>query len=124
MDPPTTEDGIPVVRGEPRLVSHGSFEDAPLHTARGWAYLFEVTPDAYVVRLERMEVSARADLYVYLSNDAHGYGNELVRLGRLDPTDDESTYRVPPGTDVSGFRSVIVWSESLATLIGAAPFFY
>jgi len=62
------------------------------------------------------------DLLVYLSEDPEGYGGEALKLRGLKATDGNFNYEVPAGTDVSRFRSAVVWCDALSVLLATATF--
>lgn len=125
LEPPTTEDGIPVIRGTPRLISYGAFEAAD-GTARvaGRAFLIELTPDVYLVRIEDLAGVSGDNLQLYLSNDAHGYGSAVIGLGGLGDGIANATYEVPAGAGVSSYRSVVIWDASTSSVVAVGAFYY
>lgn len=40
----------------------------------------------------------------------------------MKATDGAFNYEIPPGTDVSQFKSAIVWCKAFSVLFAAAPF--
>lgn len=108
---------------EPRVVSDGQFQGADdFHFGRGKALLIETAPDTYVLRFEEFSVRNGPDLFVYLSPDASGYTDDSPELGELKGTDGAFNYDVPPGTDVSQFKSAVVWCKQFAVLFATAAF--
>jgi hypothetical protein len=106
----------------PIVISTGEFTGADdFHFGRGQALLIETAPDAYTLRFENFSVRNGPDLVVYLSQDPDGYTSDALELGSLKATDGAFNYEIPPGTDVSQFKSVIVWCKPFAVLFAAAP---
>ena len=106
---------------EPRVVLAGEFRGADdFHFGRGMAVLVETGLGVYTVRFEDFSVRNGIDLFVYLSPSADGYAEGVLNLGRLKATDGDFNYEVVQGTDVSGFRSAIVWSRQLGELFALA----
>jgi hypothetical protein len=90
------------------------------HFGTGTARLIETAPGEYVVRFENFSVRNGPDLYVYLSPRPGGYTPEAIELGTLRATDGEFNTPVPPGTDVSSVRSVLIWCKQFAVLFAHA----
>lgn len=106
----------------PRLIARGMFAGADdFHFGRGDALLIEVSPQRHTLRFENFSVRNGPDLFVYLSDDAAGYGATVLKLGPLRATDGAFNYDIPPGTDVTRFRSAIVWCDQFSTLFATAP---
>ncbi|MDO9445553.1 MAG: DM13 domain-containing protein [Dehalococcoidia bacterium] len=104
-----------------RVVSDGVWEGADdFHFARGRASLIETAPGRYTLRFEEFSIRNGPDLFVYLSDAADGYGEAPLKLGALKATDGAFNYDVPEGTDVSRYRSAIVWCDQFAVLFGTA----
>lgn len=105
-----------------RVVARGMFAGADdFHFGRGDALLIEVAPQRYTLRFENFSVRNGPDLFVYLSDDAGGYGKTVLKLGGLRATDGAFNYEVPAGTDVTRFRSAIVWCDQFSQLFATAP---
>ena len=106
----------------PRETARGEFEGADaFHFGRGQAVLIETAPDAYTLRFEDFSVRNGPDLFVYLSPDPDGYSDDALELGKLKATDGAFNYEVPAGTDVSQFKSAIVWCKQFSVLFAVAP---
>ena len=106
----------------PRLIARGMFAGADdFHFGRGDALLIEMGPRTHTLRFENFSVRNGPDLFVYLSDDPKGYGGTVLKLGRLRATDGSFNYEVPEGTDISRFRSAIVWCDQFAFLFATAP---
>ena len=115
-----TPSATPFVR-----VTHASGEFSgtdDFHFGRGTASLIEVRPGRFHLRLEDFSVRNGPDLYVYLSTAADDYAKGSLELGRLKATDGSFGYDVPEGTDVSRFRSAIIWCKQFSHLFAVAPF--
>jgi hypothetical protein len=57
---------------------------------------------------------------VYLSPSDEGYVDGAVELGRLKADKGNQNYEVPPGADVEGARSVIIWCRQFSVLFATA----
>ena len=107
---------------EPMVTHEGEFEGTDgFHFARGKALLIETAPDVYVLRVEEFSVRNGPDLFVYLSPSAEGNADGFIDLGSLKATDGAFNYDVPAGTDVSQFKSAIVWCKAFSVLFAVAP---
>jgi hypothetical protein len=108
---------------EPRVVSRGEFQGADdFHFGRGQALLIETAPDRYTLRFENFSVRNGPDLFVYLSADPGGIPDDSLLLGNLKGTDGAFNYDVPAGTDISRYKSALVWCKQFAVLFATAPF--
>ncbi len=106
----------------PRVLVRGAFAGADdFHFGRGNALLIEVSPGRHTLRFEDFSVRNGPTLFVYLSDDAKGYGGTVLKLGPLRATDGSFNYEVPAGTDIARFRSAIVWCEQFSVLFATAP---
>lgn len=118
---PAAPTSTPPVAAGPRVVARGMFAGADdFHFGRGDALLIEVSPQRYTLRFENFSVRNGPDLFVYLSDDAGGYGKSVLKLGGLRATDGAFNYEVPAGTDVTRFRSAIVWCDQFSQLFATA----
>jgi hypothetical protein len=118
---PSEDDTAPPA-STPRVIASGEFQGADdFHFGRGQALLIETAPDTYTLRFEDFSVRNGPDLFVYLSQDPKGYSDDALELGRLKATDGAFNYEIPAGTEVSQFRSAIVWCKPFSVLFAAAP---
>ena len=106
-----------------RVVSEGEFQGADdFHFGRGQALLIEMAPDEYTLRFENFSVRNGPDLFVYLSTNPDGYSDDALLLGELKGTDGAFNFDVPSGTDVSQYRSAVVWCKAFSVLFATAMF--
>ncbi len=107
----------------PVTLASGEFSGTDeFHFGRGTASLIEIEPGRYHLRLDEFSVRNGPDLYVYLSTDDDDYADDALELGTLKATDGSFGYDVPSGTDVSRFRSAIIWCKQFSHLFAVAPF--
>jgi hypothetical protein len=106
-----------------RATHQGQFRGADdFHFGRGTALLIETAPGQYVLRFEDFSVRNGPDLFVYLSPDPNGDDVEgAINLGGLKGTDGAFNYDVPAGTDVSQYKSALVWCRQFAVQFAVAP---
>ena len=106
----------------PGITHNGEFRGTDeFHFARGQASLIETSPGQYVLRFEDFSVRNGPGLYVYLSPEANRYTGDSLELGKLKATDGSFNYEIPAGTDVSQFKSVVIWCKPFGVLFGVAP---
>lgn len=79
-----------------------------------------------VIRFEDLDTSNGPDLRVYLSTSPptgprDAFDDDYVELGRLKGNIGDQNYDVPPGTDLSRFRSVVIWCKRFSVPFAAAP---
>ncbi len=91
------------------------------HFASGEVLLIETAADTYVLRFERISVRNGPDLFVYLSPSPDGYADDAIELGKLKASDGSFNYEVPAGTDISRFKSAVIWCRAFSVQFAAAP---
>ena len=113
--PVATPSATPVVRT-------GLFAGADeFHFGSGRATLTEAVDGSSTLRFDDFSVRNGPDLYVYLSPDPDGYAEGAIELGRLRATDGSFNTPIPPGTNLTGVRSVVIWCREFAVLFAVAP---
>ncbi len=113
----------PTPETEAQVIREGEFVGADdFHFGEGKALLIETAPGAYTLRFEEFSVRNGPDLFVYLSTDEAGFSDDALNLGELKGTDGAFNYDVPAGTDVSKFKSAIVWCKDFGVLFATAAF--
>lgn len=117
-------DGAPVKDTGPKDLAEGSFVSHE-HGTSGTARTVRLTGGGQVLRLEDLTTSAGPDVRVYLSTrDADavkaGLGDGAVELGKLKGNLGNQNYTVPAATDLSAFRSAVIWCERFSVSFGAA----
>ncbi len=105
-----------------QVVLQGEFTGADdFHFGRGKVLVIETLPDTYMLQFEDFSVRNGPGLFVYLSPSASERAEGFIELGRLKATDGAFGYEIPAGTDVSRFKSAIIWSKTLSVLFAVAP---
>jgi len=102
---------IDVARGELQFVDN-------LHNGKGPLTLLRVG-DRHVLRFDNVAITNAPDVHVYLSRDRGGKWTESASLylGPLKATNGSFNYDVPAGTDVTPFKSVVVWCRAFSVLV-------
>lgn len=120
-DAPTTAEPRP-----DRVVGSGEFEDAE-HGTDGHAVLIELGDGRRFLRLENLATSDGPDLHVWLTDRPSGgeWGSyddgRYVPLGDLKATHGNQNYEIPPGADLTGLTSVVIWCDRFNVAFGTAP---
>ena len=112
---------------EARVVAAGAFRDADrTHKGQGTARLVELPGGGVQVQLAEFEVTNGPDLEVWLSahpdpsTSGDVTGNAWLSLGQLKGNVGDQAYSVPSGTDLSVYRSVVIWCEQFGVLFSPA----
>jgi hypothetical protein len=117
---PTTAASPTPAQFEPHAVRQGEFVSADdFHFTYGNALLIETAPGNYTLRFEDFSVRNGPDVFVLLS-PTNDYGEGALNLGSLKGTDGAFNYEVPPGTDVSQYKSAVIWCRQFDVLFGHA----
>jgi electron transfer DM13 len=108
-----------VASAGPRVLASGElgYVDA-IHNGRGPVRIVEVGVQRFV-RFEDVMVTNAPDVHVYLSRETGGKWTEATSLylGALRATNGSFNYELPAATDLSGYRSVVVWCRAFSVLI-------
>ncbi|MFJ8083276.1 DM13 domain-containing protein [Streptomyces sp. NPDC096205] len=121
---PTRQDAAPKQDRTPENLAEGTFVTHE-HDTSGTARTVRLADGARLLRLEDLRTSDGPDVRVYLSTrDADevrsGLGDGAVELGELKGNLGDQNYTVPAGTDLSGFRSAVLWCKRFSVSFGAA----
>ena len=108
-----------------QVVGSGSFRSLE-HATTGRAIVLRRPAGRLILRLERLSTSNGPDLRVYLShvpasNDLHAYQTGFIDLGALKGNRGSQNYAIPAGTDLSAFKSAVIWCRRFAVGFGVAP---
>ena len=103
----------------------GSFRSLE-HATTGKAIVLRRPGGSLILRLERLSTSNGPDLRVYLSHvpassDLHAYRTGFIDLGALKGNRGSQNYVIPAGTDLSAFKSAVIWCRRFAVGFGVAP---
>jgi hypothetical protein len=119
---PTTAPADSPAPADAPVVHSGAFTGADeFHFGSGRATLTEAADGNSTLRFDDFSVRNGPDLFVYLSPDPDGYAEGAIELGRLRATDGSFNTPIPPGTDVAGTRSIVIWCREFAVLFAVAP---
>jgi hypothetical protein len=114
-EPPAAQ-GRSIATGQFRSLEHGT---------TGRAAIVELPDGSHLLRFEGLDTLNGPDLHVYLSqvpagDDARAYGEGFVDLGKLKGNKGNQNYEIPLGTDLSNFRSVVIWCKRFTVGFGVA----
>lgn len=93
------------------------FVDA-LHHGTGPVSILRLGERAFA-RFEDVMITNAPDIHVYLSRETGGKWSESTSLylGPLKATSGSFNYEIPAGTDLTPYRSVVVWCRQFSVLI-------
>ena len=112
--PPSTDSG-------PTKVVAGPLKGLAGHFGRGAVSIYRLADGTFFVRLEEIETPRAPAVYVYLAPKPAQTGPEgAVDLGALKGNQGNQNYLVPPGTDISRYRTVLLWCRRFSTPVAGA----
>jgi hypothetical protein len=96
------------------------------HRTTGRAVVLKLADGSLVLRFQDLDTLNGPDLHVYLSpvpagDDIRAYGEGFVDLGPLKGNKGSQNYRIPRGTDLSRYRSAVIWCRRFSVGFGVAP---
>ena len=109
----------------PQVLRSGSFRSLE-HATTGTAIVLRRPGGSLILRLERLSTSNGPDLRVYLSrvpasSDLLAYRTGFIDLGALKGNRGSQNYAIPAGTDLSAFKSAVIWCRRFVVGFGVAP---
>jgi hypothetical protein len=117
--------GSPAPEG-PVVLAEGGFRSLE-HSSSGTAVLLELPDGSRYLRLEDLDTSNGPDLIVILtdqplSDDWNVWDDgEVLDLGPLKGNIGSSNYEIPKGTDLSRYRTAVVWCRRFRVGFAVAP---
>ena len=121
------DDIVAETLAEAEVIATGQFRDADrAHKGSGVATLVMLPGGGHQVQLSSFEVTNGPDLEVWLSahpdpaKSADVAGTMWLSLGQLKGNVGDQAYAVPAGTDISAFKSVVIWCEQFGVLFSPA----
>lgn len=108
----------------PSIVGRGTFRGLD-HETTGTASLVRLADGGHVLRFENLSTSNGPDLRVYLSaepasGEGRAFARDFIDIGALKGNRGNQNYEIPAGTDVSRFRSVVIWCRRFTVGFGVA----
>jgi hypothetical protein len=89
-----------------------------IHNAEGQAKVIQLSDGSNFLRLEDFRSTNGPDLYVYLSTDKSA--SDFVNLGRLKGNVGDQNYEIPDETDLSKYKTALIWCQAFSVLFGSA----
>lgn len=119
-------ESLPAGTGSSATVAASGEFRSLAHDTTGRAQLVKLSGGGHVVQFTDLDTSDGPDLRVYLSEkDSTAaeteFGAGYIELGRLKGNLGNQVYEIPAGTDLSRYRSVVIWCERFSTGFGVAP---
>jgi hypothetical protein len=112
---------------EAQVIAGGSFVDADGgHRGKGEVTVLRLPTGQVEIQLSAFEVTNGPDLEVWLSahpnpqESGHVKSEDFLSLGRLKGNIGDQSYLVPNGTDLSGYKSLVIWCEQFGVLFSPA----
>jgi hypothetical protein len=97
---------------------------AGVDTVAGNAILGKTSDGKVILRFENLNSANGPDLYVYLSKHASPTTTQQVmdgiEVGKLKATTGTSNYELAATTDITQFKSVVIYCKSFAVIFGYA----
>ena len=96
------------------------------HGTSGSLILLQDPDGRRYARIENLDTDQGPDVYVYLStNTIDGpeevFDDDYVNLGGLQGNLGNQNYEIPAETDLSRYRSLVIWCDRFDSAFGAAP---
>ena len=118
---------MPTIAG-PTRIAGGNFYDL-VHKGQGTATLSKQSDGSFDLTFSNFKVETGPDLFVYLvpaDKIPKVEGNralvqEALDLGKLQKIEGAQSYKIKAGTDLSKYKSVVIWCRLFAVTFIAAP---
>jgi hypothetical protein len=106
-------------------VASGRFRSLE-HPTTGSAHVLRLPNGSHVLRVEDLDTSNGPDLRVYLSElesnlGWRDYGERYLEVGKLKGNRGDQNYKIPAGTDLSKYKSLVIWCVRFKVGFGVAP---
>ena len=94
------------------------------HGTSGSLVLLENADGRRFARIENLQTDQGPDVYVYLSTNTvdgpeHAFDDDYVNLGGLQGNLGNQNYEIPADTDLSRYRSLVIWCDRFDSAFGA-----
>jgi hypothetical protein len=107
-------------RGARASALSGEFQDSPQHSTTGRASVETDVSGNRALKFENFKTDKGPKLVVYLSETVDPIPGTYVSLGALSAFEGEQSYVVPEGTDLTRYKTVLIWCEEFSVLFGSA----
>ena len=112
---------------EALILAQGEFQDTDtVHRGKGTARVLALPAGGIEIQLSEFEVTNGPDLELWFSDHPNPASSSDVTtgnwlsLGLLKGNIGDQSYLVPSGTNISEYRSIVVWCEQFGVLFSAA----
>jgi hypothetical protein len=123
--PAATSTGTAPAATGPATIAAGNFRSLE-HETTGRAEIIKLADGSHILRFENLDTSNGPDLVVYLSElpsnlGWRDYGRRFISLGGLKANRGNQNYKIPAGTDLSRYKSAVIWCRRFTVGFGVAP---
>jgi hypothetical protein len=110
---------------EPLVIFQGHFTDADsFHKGSGRATIYQLPDGNHVLRLEEFSVTNGPDLHVLLAGHPAPTGRDelgnYLELGSLKGNMGNQNYEIPDDTDLSQFKSIVIYCKPFHVVFSTA----
>lgn len=112
---------------QPVMLASGQFGGADgFHKGEGKVLVVQLPDGKRFVRFENFKVTNGPDLYVYLSghpaprNSGQLHEGSVLEVARLKGNVGNQNYPLPAGTEISKFRSVVIYCKQFGVIFSTA----
>ena len=121
-NPPTTQPPAPVTTSPPPVATMFVSLD---HGTSGSVLLLQDADGRRYARIENLDTDQGPDVYVYLSTNTvdgpeEAFDDDYVNLGGLQGNLGNQNYEIPADTDLTRYRSLVLWCDRFDSAFGAA----
>ncbi|MCQ3979344.1 MAG: hypothetical protein DPW09_38480 [Anaerolineae bacterium] len=116
----------PMPADQPTVVAQGQFQDADsFHQGSGAATIYQLPDGNLVLRFEDFTVTNGPDLHVLLAENPTPTSSsdlgEYLDLGSLKGNIGSQNYDIPARTDLSRFKSIVIYCQPFHVVFATAP---
>ena len=108
---------------KPALVARGEFMPVA-HEGRGRALVYRAGTGEMLLRFEEFYVLNGPDLRVYMVRapvvKSRADVRDYIELGKLKGNRGDQNYPLPPGFDLTAYRSVVIWCHPFGVAFASA----
>jgi len=96
------------------------------HSTSGSLLILQDADGRRFARIEELASDQGPDVFVYLSTNTidgpeEAFDDDYVNLGGLQGNLGNQNYEIPTDTDLTRYRSLVIWCDRFDSAFGAAP---